>query len=202
MVCLLIPAALATSESVIDDQSRISRRSRMPSRIESRSSTRDASAYDTRGAVRRSRGALTPATVMVIARVFARPRPVISHRFARQGRSRTGHFDHLEVRLGRAAIGTAPVLRNGVPPSPGGDAVLRPPLLLVVLESTLHADEQLVLVGLLFAQALIAVHLNTPIASKSTFSRTAQSGQHHSSGTTSHAVPAGNPSRGAPLASS
>src|SRR6478752_286148 len=101
MVCLLIPAALATSERVIDDQSRTSRSSRMPSRIESRSSTRDASAYDTRGAVRRSRDALTPETVMVIAR-----------RFARQGRSRTGHFDHLEVRLGRAAIGTAPVLRN------------------------------------------------------------------------------------------
>src|SRR6476469_1478590 len=155
MVCLLIPAALATSESVIDDQSRISRRSRMPSRIESRSSTRDASAYDTRGAVGRSRGALTPATVMVISRRFARP----GRSFPRQGRSRTGHLDHLEVRLGRAAIGTAPVLRNVVPPSARDDAVLRPPLLLVVLESTLHADEQLVLVGLLFAQALIAVHL-------------------------------------------
>jgi hypothetical protein len=40
------------------------------------------------------------------------------------------------------------------------------------------------------------------IASKSTFSRTAQSGQHQSSGTSLQGVPGGNPSRGAPLASS
>ena len=45
MVCLLMPAAVATADSVIDDQSRVCSRSRMPSRIESRSNTLDASAY-------------------------------------------------------------------------------------------------------------------------------------------------------------
>ena len=59
MVCLLMPAALATSDSVIDDQSRVSSRSRIPSRIESRSSTLDASAYGMRCAVRPSFTAAT-----------------------------------------------------------------------------------------------------------------------------------------------
>ena len=47
----------------------------------------------------------------------------------------------------------------------------------------------------------VALAALAPKGSKSIFSRTAQSGQHQSSGTSSHAVPAGKPSRGAPLAS-
>src|SRR4051812_16520685 len=128
-----MPAALATSESVTDDQSRVISMSRMPSRIESRKSTRDASAYGTRGAVRRSSGVLTWARVTVISRRFARPR-----------RSRTGNLDHLEVRFGCAAVRATPVLGDVVPAGARCDAVLRPPLLLVVGESALHADEKLV----------------------------------------------------------
>ena len=54
---------------------------------------------------------------------------------------------------------------------------------------------------LLFAQSL-TTHGDTPNASKSIFSRTAQSGQHQSSGTSDQGVPGGKPSRGAPARSS
>src|SRR3954464_10122949 len=180
MVWRLMPAAFATSDSVIDDQSRVSSISRMPSRIESRSSTRDASAYGTRCAVRRSAGVFTPARVIAIPPSLRSPR------------SRPRQLYHLEVRLRRAAIGTAPVLGDVVPAGAGGDAVLGPAPLLVVLEATLHAHEQL--------ERL--THVATPISSKSIFSLTPQSGQHQASGTWFHGVPAGNPSRAAPLASS
>ena len=94
-----MPAALATSDSVIDDQSRVISMSRMPSRIESRSSTRDASAYGTRGAVRRSPGVLTCARLASSPRrslappahspSLRSPRPLIPRRFARPARSPT-----------------------------------------------------------------------------------------------------------------
>src|SRR5882757_1499003 len=195
MVCLLMPAALATSDSVIDDQSRVKSMSRMPSRIEWRSRTRDASANGTRCAdpppvgaplIGSGIGATLSLPVAALAQAI-----VITRRSARPGKSRPGNLDHLEVRLGRAAVRAAPVLRDVVPTGAGCNAVLGPPLLLVVLESTLHAHEQ-----------LVVIHCFTPISSKSIFSRTAQSGQHQSSGTSSHLVPAGNPSRGAPFASS
>src|SRR5882757_9382807 len=197
MVCLLMPAALATSDSVIDDQSRVKSMSRMPSRIEWRSRTRDASANGTRCAdpppvgaplIGSGIGATLSLPVAALAQAI-----VITRRSARPGKSRPGNLDHLEVRLGRAAVRAAPVFWDVVPTGAGCNAVLGPPLLLVVLESTLHADEQLV---------CLSTHFIAPISSKSIFSRTEQSGQHQSSGTSSHLVPAGNPSRGAPFASS
>src|SRR5438105_1760819 len=130
MVWRLMPAALATSDSVIDDQSLLINNVRMPSRIDSRRSRRDASAYGTRGA-----GLLIGARVVLISR-----------RWARLGRSRACDLDHLEVLLGRAAVGATPVVGDVVPASAGGDAVLGPALRLVVFESALHADEQLVCV--------------------------------------------------------
>src|ERR1700712_2897916 len=66
MVWRLIPAALATSDSVMDDQFLASSMFRMPSRIDPRRSTRDASAYGTRGAVRRSPGVVILATLDMI----------------------------------------------------------------------------------------------------------------------------------------
>src|SRR4051812_26887170 len=105
--------------------------------------------------------------------------------------SRPGDFYHLEVRFRRAAVRATPVLGDLIPAGTRCDTVLQPALFLVVLESALHADEQLVVTH---------THCLTP--SKSTFSRTAQSGQHQSSGTSRHGVPAGNPSRGAPFTSS
>src|SRR6185437_2729906 len=200
-----MPAAFATSDSVIADQSRVSSNSRMPSKIESRSSTRDASAYGMRCAVLepfrsprapKSRGLVTRATVSLPVASLARPM------------SRPCNLHHLEVGLGRAAVRAAPVVGNVVPPGARGDAVLGPALGLVVLESALHADEQFEWVGSSpcptggryphFAQALTAGHFIAPslfseISSKSTFSRTAQSWQHQSSGMSLHGVPAGNP---------
>src|SRR6185503_12431135 len=106
-----MPAARATSDSVIDDQSRLSSNSRMPSRIESRSSTRDASAYGMRCAllepcrsppavraggtptrVPKSRGRVTRATLSLPVASLAQdlfpslrsPR-ISSRRFARPG---------------------------------------------------------------------------------------------------------------------
>src|SRR6476469_7083781 len=216
-----MPAARATSDSVIDDQSRLSSNSRIPSRIESRSSTRDASAYEMRCALLeprrsppalraggtptrgpKSRGLVTRATVSLpvasLAQdLFRSPRPP----------SRARDLHHLEIGFRRAAVRAAPVVGNVVPPGARGDAILGPALGLVVLESALHADEQFEWVGLRFAQALTAGHFIAPslfseISSKSTFSRTAQSGQHQSSGMSLHGVPAGNPSRAAPFASS
>src|SRR6478672_13230139 len=219
-----MPAARATSDSVIDDQSRLSSNSRIPSRIESRSSTRDASAYEMRCALLeprrslpalraggtptrgpKSRGLVTRATVSLPVTSLAQdlfpslrsPRPP----------SRVRDLHHLEIGFRRAAVRAAPVVGNVVPPGARGDAILGPALGLVVLESALHADEQFEWVGLLFAQALTAGHFIAPslfseISSKSTFSRTAQSGQHQSSGMSLHGVPAGNPSRAAPFASS
>src|SRR6476661_5802864 len=219
-----MPAARATSDSVIDDQSRLSSNSRIPSRIESRSSTRDASAYEMRCALLeprrslpalraggtptrgpKSRGLVTRATVSLPVASLAQdlfpslrsPRPP----------SRVRDLHHLEIGFRRAAVRAAPVVGNVVPPGARGDAILGPALGLVVLESALHADEQFEWVGLRFAQALTAGHFIAPslfseISSKSTFSRTAQSGQHQSSGMSLHGVPAGNPSRAAPFASS
>src|SRR6478672_9529972 len=219
-----MPAARATSDSVIDDQSRLSSNSRIPSRIESRSSTRDASAYEMRCALLeprrslpalraggtptrgpKSRGLVTRATVSLPVTLLAQdlfpslrsPRPP----------SRARDLHHLEIGFRRAAVRAAPVVGNVVPPGARGDAILGPALGLVVLESALHADEQFEWVGLRFAQALTAGHFIAPslfseISSKSTFSRTAQSGQHQSSGMSLHGVPAGNPSRAAPSASS
>src|SRR6476469_6977113 len=226
-----MPAARATSDSVIDDQSRLSSNSRIPSRIESRSSTRDASAYEMRCALLeprrslpalraggtptrgpKSRGLVTRATVSLpvasLAQdLFRSPRPP----------SRARDLHHLEIGFRRAAVRAAPVVGNVVPPGARGDAILGPALGLVVLESALHADEQFEWVGSSpcptrrryphFAQALTAGHFIAPslvsqISSKSTCSRTAQSGQHQSSGMSLHGVPAGNPSRAAPFASS
>src|SRR6478609_4112835 len=219
-----MPAARATSDSVIDDQSRLSSNSRIPSRIESRSSTRDASAYEMRCALLeprrslpalraggtptrgpKSRGLVTRATVSLPVTSLAQdlfpslrsPRPP----------SRVRDLHHLEIGFRRAAIRAAPVVGNVVPPGARGDAILGPALGLVVLESALHADEQFEWVGLRFAQALTAGHFIAPslfseISSTTTFSRTAQSGQHQSSGMSLHGVPAGNPSRAAPFASS
>src|ERR1700687_4067898 len=131
MVLRLTPAARATSASVIDDQSRVRSNSRMPSRIESRSSTRDASAYGTRCAVRPracpvTRATLTPSGARV------------------NTTSRACDLDHLEIGLGRAAVGAAPVVGNVVPPGARGNAVVRPAQRLVVLEAALHALEQFV----------------------------------------------------------
>src|SRR6476661_8227545 len=248
-----MPAARATSDSVIDDQSRLSSNSRIPSRIESRSSTRDASAYEMRCALLeprrslpalraggtptrgpKSRGLVTRATVSLPVASLAQdlfpslrsPR-ISSRHFARPGSlpvtllaqdlfpslrsprppSRARDLHHLEIGFRRAAVRAAPVVGNVVPPGARGDAILGPALGLVVLESALHADEQFEWVGLRFAQALTAGHFIAPslfseISSKSTFSRTAQSGQHQSSGMSLHGVPAGNPSRAAPFASS
>src|SRR4029077_8611277 len=258
-----MPAARATSDSVIDDQSRLSSNSRIPSRIESRSSTRDASAYEMRCALleprrsppalraggtptrgRKSRVLVTRATVSLPVASLAQdlfpslrsPR-ISSRRFARPGSlpvtllaqdlfpslrsprppSRARELHHLEIGFRRAAVRAAPVVGNVVPPGARGDAILGPALGLVVLESALHADEQFEWVGSSpcptgrryphFAQALTAGHFIAPslfseISSKSTFSRTAQSGQHQSSGMSLHGVPAGNPSRAAPFASS
>src|SRR6476661_9228872 len=208
-----MPAARATSDSVIDDQSRLSSNSRIPSRIESRSSTRDASAYEMRCALLeprrslpalraggtptrgpKSRGLVTRATVSLPVASLAQdlfpslrsPRPP----------SRVRDLHHLEIGFRRAAVRAAPVVGNVVPPGARGDAVLGPALGLVVLESALHADEQSVVTHR-FASSFFR-----EISSKSTFSRTAQSGQHQSSGTSAQDVPVGNPSRGAPFASS
>src|SRR6478735_4856675 len=227
-------AARATSDSVIDDQSRLSSNSRIPSRIESRISTRDAAAYEMRCALLeprrslpalraggtptrgpKSRGLVTRATVSLPVTSLAQdlfpslrsPRPP----------SRARDLYHLEIGFRRAAVWAAPVVGYVVPPGARGDAVLGPAVGLVVLESALHADEQFEWVGSSpcptggryphFAQALTAGHFIAPslfseISSKSTFSRTAQSGQHQSSGMSLHGVPAGNPSRAAPFASS
>src|SRR5262245_26609484 len=119
----------------------------------------------------KSRGPLTRATVTL---------PIASH--ARPP-SRPCNLHHLEVGLGRAAVRATPVVGNVVPPGARGDAVLGPAVGLVVLESALHADEQ-----------SVVTHCFTPISAKSTFSRTAQSGQHQSSGTSAQDVPAGKPS--------
>src|ERR1700691_4357127 len=106
-------------------------------------------------------------------------------------RSPARYLYHLEVRFGRSAVRAAPVLGDVVPAGPRLDAVLRPSLSLVVLEPALDAAEQ-----------FVVTHLFAPTSSKSTFSRTAQSGQHQSSGISCHRVPAGNPSLASPLASS
>src|ERR1700754_3903234 len=134
-----MPAAFATPDSVIADQSRVSSNSRMPSKIESRSSTRDASAYGMRCAVLepfrsprapQSRGLVTRATVSRPVASLARPP------------SRPCNLHHLEVGLGRAAVRAAPVVGNVVPSGGRGEAVLGPALGLVVLEAALHADEK------------------------------------------------------------
>src|SRR6476620_376080 len=198
-----MPAAFATSDSVIADQSRVSSNSRMPSKIESRSNTRDASAYGMRcaalepfrsppglraGGTRtrgpKSRELVTRATVSLPIASLAQPP------------SRPCNLHHLEVGLCRAAVRAAPVVGNVVPPGVRCDVVLGPALGLVVLESALHTDEQSVVTHC-FASSFFC-----EISSKSTFSRTAQSGQHQSSGTSAQDVPVGNPSRGAPFASS
>ena len=69
----------------------------------------------------------------------------------------------------------------------------RPALGLVVLESALDADEQFECGCLLFARASVIAHFIASISSKSTFSRTAQSGQHQSSGMSLHGVPCREP---------
>src|SRR5271156_2917649 len=154
MVCRLMPAARATSASVIADQSRLPSSSRIASSTESRRRARDASAYGTL----RICATLTPlAPLLFIAALYI---------VAGGSGSRAGDCHHLEVRLRGAAVRAAPVLGDVVPAGAGRDAVLRPPLGLVVFEATLHADEQ-----------FVVAHFVASRISKSGFSRTAQPGQ-------------------------
>src|SRR5690349_21599386 len=126
--------------------------------------------------MRLSLGPLTRATLMVrgaklvVAVVIVVP--VLHHGYPcrrgaalSRGCSRPGNLHHLEVRLGGSAVGAAPVVGDVVPAGAGRDAVFGPAFGLVVLESTLHADEQLEIVRArrLLAQALIITHRSTPI---------------------------------------
>src|SRR5699024_8200072 len=118
-------------------------------------------------------------------------------------------LDHLEVGLRGTAVGAGPVVGDVVPAGPGLDAVLRPALGLVVLESALQAAVQLVggrggVHGVLLRVRGCRMCAGSAgqAGRKSTFSRTPQSGQAQSSGTSDQAVPAGKPSWGSPAASS
>src|ERR1700691_2267421 len=125
-----MPAVRATSDSVMADQSRVISRSRIAS------STSHAA------------GPATP----------RRKEAASQARQYRLERSPARYLYHLEVRFGRSAVRAAPVLGDVVPAGPRLDAVLRPSLSLVVLESALDAAEQ-----------FVVTHLFAPTSSKSTF---------------------------------
>src|SRR6476620_10488374 len=211
-----MPAARATSDSVIDDQSRLSSNSRIPSRIESRSSTRDASAYEMRCALLeprrslpalraggtptrgpKSRGLVTRATLSLPVASLAQdlfpslrsPR-ISSRRFARPGSLPVASLaQDLFPSLRSPRISSRRFARPGSLPVASLAHDLFPSLRSPRISSRRFARP-----GRRHGRA-------TSTISKSDFAAP-QSGQLQSSGMSSHRVPGAMPSSGQPLASS